>query len=75
MIRKGIVLGLGIVSFIVGFALLAFSSWWLIGISGQENVVWESVRRGTITMGSYSIVGLALVSISVIVILLAKFDK
>lgn len=75
MNRKIIVLGLGIVTFIVGFALLAFSSWWLIGISGQENVVWETVRRGTITMGSYSIVGLALVSIGVIVILLAKFAK
>ena len=73
--RKIIVLGLGIVTFIVGFALLAFSSWWLIGISGKEDVVWEIVRRGTIATGAYSLIGLALQAIGIIVLLFTKFEK
>ncbi len=75
MNRKYVVLTLGIITFIVGFALLAFVSWWLIGISGQENVVWETVRRGTIATGAYTLIGLALEAIGIIVILFTKFEK
>jgi hypothetical protein len=75
MNRKFVVLALGIITFIVGFALLVFVSWWLIGVSGLENVVGEQFRTGTVATGSISLVGLALEAIGIIVILFAKFEK
>jgi hypothetical protein len=78
MSKKHIILfAFAIVTFIIGFILIAFTAWWLNGIAGVsvEDFSWEISRRGVLATGAYTIVGLALVSIGMIVTLLTKLEK
>ena len=75
MNKKGILLGLGIVTFIVGFAFLSFVAWWLNAIAGLDDIIWEITRRGVIATGAYTLVGLALIAIGMIFTTLSKLEK
>jgi len=73
--KRIILFGLGIVTFIVGFVFLSFVAWWLNGIAGVEDIVWETVRRGIIATGAYALVGLVFIAIGMILTVLSKFEK
>ena len=75
--KHNILIAFAIIAFIIGFVLIAFTAWWLNGIAGisLEDFTWEITRRGVIATGAYTLVGLALVSIGMIVTLLTKFEK
>ena len=75
MNRKKIILGLGIVTFIVGFGFISFVAWWLNLLAAQETVTWHATQRGVVATGAYTLVGLALVAIGMIITLLAKLKK
>ena len=74
MNRKKIILGSGIVTFIVGFVLISLASWFLNMAAGQEGDI-ELRFEFISVMGLWTLLGLALVAIGGIVILLIKFDK
>ena len=72
MNRKKIILGLGTVTFIIGFVFISLASWFLNMSAGGDNApTFEFLS----VMGLWSLLGLALVAIGVIVILLTKFEK
>ena len=72
MDRKKIILGLGTLTFIVGFLFISAASWFLNMAAGGDNT--PTLEFLSVT-GLWSLVGLALVAIGVIVILLIKFEK
>lgn len=69
-IKRYIILGLGVIVFIIGFSLTSFIVWVLLNDVSQ-GVIPETVHSPIDTM----IVGLALVVIGMIVILLTKIEK
>jgi len=72
MNKKKVILGLGIITFIVGFIFISITSWFLNMRTGEERPpTFEFIS----VMGLWSLLGLALVSIGVIVILLIKFNN
>jgi hypothetical protein len=75
MNKNKILLGLGIVTFIIGFIILSFVAWWLNLAAGNEDVFWETARRGILTNGAYTLIGLALVTIGMIFAILSKFER
>jgi hypothetical protein len=84
MNRNKIVLGLGILTFFVGFIFISLVSFFantrVLDVNDMEDItelqiMYEGEARFTRTMGSWSLLGLALISIGVIVILLTKFEK
>ena len=84
MNRNKIVLGLGILTFFVGFIFISLVSFFantrVIDVYDIESIselqfVFSLESRFISTMGSWSLLGLALVAIGVIVILLVRFEK
>ncbi|KYK21263.1 hypothetical protein AYK25_08400 [Thermoplasmatales archaeon SM1-50] len=78
MHRNTIILSVAVIVFIAGFILCVFSLWWwfgLAGISADEHFVWDTYRRGVVATGAWLLVGLALISIAMIVTLLVKTSK
>jgi len=74
MDRKKIILGLGVVTFIIGFIFISLVSWMLnmsAGREGDMTLTFEFISA----LGMWTLVGLALIAIGVIVILLIKFEK
>ena len=69
MNKRRIELGLGILAFIVGFIFLSIVSWLINTESGEVTIYFLRA------VGSWSLIGLALISLGVIVILLVKFEK
>jgi len=72
MNRKKIELGLGILAFIAGFIFLSIVSWVINTKDIDPETITANFFRG---LRAWSLIGLALVSIGVIVILLARFEK
>ncbi len=70
MDRKKIILGLGILTFIIGFIFISFASLTLNLAAGRDLT---PTHEFVSVMGLFSLLGLALVAIGVIVILLIKF--
>ena len=84
MNRNKIVLGLGILTFFVGFIFISLVSFFantrVIDVYDIESISelqfeFSLESRFVSTMGSWSLLGLALISIGVIVILLTKLEK
>ena len=73
MDRKKIILGSGILTFIIGFILISFATLTLLLLSGRSD--FEPTHEGLLVPGLFCFLGLALVAIGVIVILLIKFVK
>lgn len=72
MNRKKIEMGIGILAFIVGFIFLSVVSWLINTKDIDPDTITVNFFRG---LGVWSLIGLALISIGVIVILLARFEK
>jgi len=70
--RKKIQLGLGILAYIVGFIFLAVVSWIINTRDLDPETITINFLRG---LGAWSLIGLALISIGIIVILLVRFEK
>jgi hypothetical protein len=66
---------LGIIVFLVGLGILSFVEWYINGIAGDRSIEWYMVQRGIVNSGSQLIIGIALVTIGMIVVLFAKSDK
>ena len=77
MDKENIIQGLAIVIFIIGFILIAFTTWWLTALAGvsEEIFSWTVVQRGVILTGTTALIGLALVVIGMIVTLLTKSKR
>lgn len=75
MNRKKIILGLGTVTFIIGFVFISLASWMLNMAAGREGDIEKISFEFVSVMGLWTLLGLALVAIGVIVILLTKFEK
>jgi len=84
MNRNKIVLGLGILVFIVGFIFVSLVSFVAntraldvndIETLSELKFMFDNEAQFIHTMGSWSLLGLALISIGVIVILLTKLEK
>jgi hypothetical protein len=84
MNRNKIVLGLGIIVFIVGFIFVSLVSFFLntrvidvnnIEVASELKSMFESESQYIHTMGLWSLLGLALISIGIIMILLVKTEK
>jgi ABC-type transport system involved in multi-copper enzyme maturation permease subunit len=71
MNRNKIVLGLGIIVFIVGFIFVSLVSFF----ANTRNLNVDGESQFIRTMGSWSLLGLALISIGVVVILLTKLER
>jgi hypothetical protein len=78
MKRNTIILGLVAIAFLVGLMLCAVSVWWwfgLAGISADEHFVWDIYRRGVVATGAWLLVGLAIISVAMIVTFMVKTNK
>ena len=81
MNRNIIIRILAVMIFIFGFILIAFTSWWLFTVADIDPPDeyslwdWDRCRKGGLIWGAWSLVGLALISIGMIVTLLVKTDK
>lgn len=75
MNKKTITLGFGIVVFLAGLVLLSFVALWVNGIAGDDTLTWQMVRRGIVNTGAHILIGLALITIGMIIVLFAKSDK
>ena len=72
MKRNAVMLGLGVGAFIVGFVLLSVVSWFL----NTKDVVPEEITTDFLrSLGAWSLIGLALIAIGIIMILLMKSEK
>lgn len=65
-------MGIGILAFIVGFIFLSVVSWLINTKDIDPDTITVNFFWG---LGAWSLIGLALISIGVIVILLARFEK
>jgi len=73
--RKTIIMSLGVVIFLIGLGILSFVAWYINGIAGDDTLTWQMVRRGIVNSGSHILIGLALITIGMVVVLFAKSDK
>ncbi len=72
MNRKKIILGLGILTFLIGFAFISTACYFLnmrVGMDNPLNIEFIQV------MGLWSFLGLAIEAVGFVVILLTKFEK
>ncbi|MBN2600347.1 MAG: hypothetical protein JXA75_07395 [Candidatus Thermoplasmatota archaeon] len=64
-------LGLGIIAFIVGFIFLSLVSWSLNTKEVDPETITVNIFRA---LGAWSLIGLALISIGIVIILLVKLE-
>ena len=78
MKRNIIILSAAAIAFLVGLVLCGLSVWWwfgLAGISADEHFVWDIYRRGVVTRGAWLLVGLAFISVAMIVTFMVKTNN
>jgi hypothetical protein len=77
MNRNHIIQGLAIIVFICGFILLSFVAWWYNSLASMDagDIMWESTRKGVVATGAWLMIGIALVTVAMIVTLVVKVQK
>ena len=75
MNKKIITLVFGIVVFLVGLVLLCIVALGINGIAGDNTLTWEMARRQIVNIDAHLLIGIALMTMGMIIVLFAKSDK
>jgi hypothetical protein len=75
MNRKTITLVCGVVVFLAGLILLSFVALFVNSMAGDNTLTWEMARRQIIDTGAHLLIGIALVTMGMIILLFVKSDK
>jgi hypothetical protein len=75
MNRKTITLVCGVVVFLAGLILLSFVALFVNSMAGDNTLTWEMARRQIVNTGAHLLIGIALVTMGMIILLFVKSDK
>jgi hypothetical protein len=75
MNKKIITLVFGIVVFLVGLVLLCIVALGVNGMASDNTLTWEMARRQIVNIDAHLLIGIALMTMGMIIVLFAKSDK
>ena len=75
MNKKTITLGLGIVVFLVGLVLLSIVALGVNGMASDTTLTIQTVKSKIVNTGAHLLIGIALVTMGMIILLFVKSDK
>lgn len=75
MNKKTLTLIFGVVVFLVGLVLSSFVALSVNGIAGDNTLDWDLARRQIVNIGAHLLIGIALTTMGMIIVLFAKSDK